>query len=120
MSRKPDRHPAEDDPRQPLRGLAVANDIRPRRAEMKRQLANGRDPFRLIEGNDPAWEDVAKTTRVRYVIDAIPGIGRVTTTEIMHTLGLASDSPVKLRDLSYEGRMKLANLCRQALRVEVL
>lgn len=104
---------------QHMRGLNEANRIRPMRAEMKRQLIEGRiDPFALIEGNVSQWEDTVGRTKCRYVLEAIVGIGRVTADEILRTMGVRPDGDTRFGSLSYEGRKRMANLVRDSLGVE--
>lgn len=100
---------------QHMRAIARATEVRSQRAEMKRQLGNDRDPFRLMKGNDPAWEDIAAITKLRHVLLAVPGIGDVTADEIMEASGIGADSKIRLGQLSYEGRAQVAVLVAQAL-----
>lgn len=100
---------------QHMRAVALATQRRVRRADMKRSVAAGRDPLPLVLGNDADWEDIARFTKVRDMLLAVPEIGDVTADEIMEQGGLQPDAKVRLGDLTWEGRALLANLLRIAL-----
>lgn len=99
-----------------MRNIAKATEIRVRRSELRRQIEKaGRDPYAILLGNDPAWVEIADRTKVRYWLEAIPGVGPVTADEAMLSVGVARDSKIRLGELTYDARGQLVAVLRDAL-----
>lgn len=101
---------------QSLRAIDRANQLRPMRAELKRIMKKGDRPWRaVLTGDDPQWEAIAVDMRVRHLVESVPGIGTRGADEILEALGIRADGTTRLRELSYAGRQRVADLCDQAL-----
>lgn len=109
-------HPLEDlrDARERQReeALALANQVRIQRANLKRALRKGLiDPVRLLNGQEPQWNEALDGTTLDQFLMAIPRFGRLTVDEIVAEFGgsgslkLAYVSTPRRRELAYMIRM---------------
>lgn len=99
-----------------MRAIAKATRLRSQRAELRRLLTDRRcDAYAILLGNDPAWHEVADSTKLRYLLESIPGVGGVTADEALAQLGHKTDSGVRLGELTYDARGQLVAVLRDAL-----
>jgi hypothetical protein len=108
-------HPLEDireaRERQRVEALALANAVRVRRANMKRAIRKGLvDPVRLLNGQEPQWDEALDDTTLDHFLMAIPRIGRQTVDEILHEFG--ANGSLKLAYVSIPRRRELAYMIR--------
>ncbi len=83
--------------------LGIANDVRARRAELKRDLKAGRVSIRALLLDPPSW---LQTAKVFDILVALPKVGRVKATKVLDG---AQISPSKtFAGLSHRQRTDLA------------
>jgi hypothetical protein len=82
LHRDPLEHPAapERSPDQRLDALNTANEIRTRRAQLKRDLKAGRASIAALLLDPPSWLQSAK---VHDILLAVPKLGRVKATKLL-------------------------------------
>lgn len=91
-----------------------ADQARIARGALKRALKAGEvDPFDLLGGNAPQWEDTAKRMTILALLVALPGIGDVTAREALAEVGVETDT--RVYGLTYQLRRELATTLRAAL-----
>ncbi len=94
-----------------MEALALANQIRIRRANLKRNIRQGKlDPVKLLEGGYVDWEEAFTDTTVEQFLMAIPRFGRITVQEILNELKV--NGTLKLQYLTIARRKQLANMVR--------
>lgn len=108
-------HPLEEKmearERQRVEALALANVVRIRRANMKRAIRKGLiDPIRLLNGQEPQWDQALDDTTVEQFLMAIPRVGRTTVDEILHEFG--TNGSFKMAYVSIPRRRELAYMIR--------
>lgn len=108
-------HPLEEKrsarERQREEALALANAVRIRRANMKRAIRKGLiDPIRLLNGQEPQWNEALDSTTVEQFLMAIPKIGRITVDEILDEFGVSGT--LKLGYVSTPRRRELAYMIK--------
>jgi hypothetical protein len=95
----------ERSPNQRLAALARANEIRSRRAQLKRDLKSGRISIQQLLSKPPSYLETAK---VSDMLLAVPKYGRVKVNKILHTCRI---SPSKtIGGLSERQRAELVTL----------
>lgn len=92
---------------QRLDALTIANDVRTRRAQLKRDLHAGRARPEQIISDPPDWAD---TMKVFDVLLAVPKYGRVKTNKLLNTCRV---SPSKtLGGISDRQRREIVGMLR--------
>ncbi|MGE5552689.1 MAG: integration host factor, actinobacterial type [Betaproteobacteria bacterium] len=68
------------------RALRKAQDMRSKRADLRRRLKSGRLTLAEVLRRDN--DEVVARMRVAYLLESLPKIGRVTTRKIMEEIGI--------------------------------
>ena len=76
---------------QRMDALQRANDIRSRRAQLKRDLKAGRTPIHQILLEPPEWVETAK---VIDMLLAVPKYGRVKASKVLHTCRISPSKTI--------------------------
>ncbi|MCR6544602.1 integration host factor, actinobacterial type [Dehalobacterium formicoaceticum] len=66
--------------------LAKAQEMRSKRMEIRKQLKSGQ--LKPAEVLDHAGDDVVARMRVKYLLESLPKIGKVTSRKIMEEIGI--------------------------------
>ena len=103
-----DRLPPSPDPSQRMSALARSNEVRARRAELKRELKAGRKSIDAVLLDPPTYIETAK---VFDILLTIPGYGRVKVNKVLTHCRIASSKTIA--GLSERQRRELISLLHQ-------
>lgn len=89
-------------------GLERGTLVRSRRAALKRLIGDGEvDVVQLLEGELPGHEETALQMKIEQLLEAVPGVGSVTSGELCKRAEIAPDA--RLSALTIARRRLLAD-----------
>lgn len=99
---------------QPLRALQRSKEVRAARKVLRQKIKDGEvDGLAVLRGASREWENVAVDMRVDAVLLAVPGVGEITTDEMLELFKLRGQ--MRLSGLTYALREQMAEVLNGAL-----
>jgi len=80
-------------PEEKRRALAKAQEMRSRRAQLRRDLKSG--AITLAEVLAREDDEAVQKMRVSYLLQSLPHVGKVTTDKVMHDIGIHENRRVQ-------------------------
>ncbi len=80
-------------PEEKRRALAKAQEMRSRRAQLRRELKRGEITLKEVLARED--DEVVQKMRVSYLLQSLPQVGKVTTDKVMQDIGIHENRRVQ-------------------------
>lgn len=80
-------------PEEKRRGLAKAQEMRRRRAELRQELKRGAITLKELLARED--DEAVQKMRVSYLLQSLPQVGKVTTDKVMQDIGIPENRRVQ-------------------------